>query len=47
MRGSSFHDWDRAIARGDRRKMTEVLMATELTAEQAASTADAVVAKRG
>ena len=29
------------------RKMIEVLMATELTAEQAASTADAVLAKRG
>jgi hypothetical protein len=41
------HDWDRAVARGDRTKMIEVLMATELTAEQAASTAAAVLVKRG
>jgi hypothetical protein len=41
------HDWDRAIARGARRKMIEALMATEMTAEQAASTADAILAKRG
>jgi hypothetical protein len=45
------HDWDRAVARGARirwrAKMIEVLMATELTVEQAASTADATLAKRG
>ncbi len=41
------HAWDRAVARGDRTKMIEVLMATELTAEQAAETTDATLAKRG
>jgi len=32
--------WDEAVARGDRARMVEILMATELTAEQAADTAD-------
>ena len=32
--------WDQAVARGDRARMVEILMATELTAEQAADTAD-------
>jgi hypothetical protein len=41
------HDWDRAVARGDHTKMIEVLMATELTSEQAASTTDATLGKRG
>jgi hypothetical protein len=44
-------DRDRAVARGARirlrSKMTEVLMATEPTAEQANATADAMFAKRG
>ncbi len=40
-------EWDRAVARGDRTKMIELLMATELTAEQAASTTEATLAKRG
>jgi hypothetical protein len=40
-------DGDRAVARGDRTKMIEVLMATELTAEQAAETTDATLAKQG
>ena len=33
-------DWDEAVVRGDRARMIEILMATELTAEQAAYTAD-------
>jgi len=32
--------WDEALARGDRARMVEILMTTELTAEQAADTAD-------
>ena len=36
--------WDAAVAKGDRARMIEVLMATELTAEQAAFTADATLA---
>lgn len=36
--------WDRAVIERDRAKMLEILMATELTAEQAAFTADATLA---
>ena len=37
--------WDAAEARGDRAAMVEILMAAELTAEQAAATADATLGK--
>ncbi len=33
-------EWDGAVAKRDRARMIEILMATELTAEQAASTTD-------
>ena len=33
-------DWDRAVARRDRARMIGMLMAAELTTEQAAFTAD-------
>jgi len=33
-------EWDNALAKRDRAWMIEILMATELTAEQAAVTAD-------
>ena len=36
--------WDRAVARRDRARMIEILMETELTAEQAASTTDSLLA---
>ena len=36
--------WDAAVARRDRAGMIEILMATELTAKQAAETTDAVLA---
>ena len=36
--------WDAAVAGRDRARMIEVLMATELTAEQAAYTADTTLA---
>jgi hypothetical protein len=36
--------WDAAATRRDRAKMLEILMATELTAEQAASTVDTTLA---
>jgi hypothetical protein len=41
------HDWDRAVARGDRTKMIKALMATELTAEQAAEATDTTLASAG
>ena len=36
--------WDAAVVKRDRTRMIEVLMATELTAEQAAYTADITLA---
>jgi hypothetical protein len=39
--------WDAAVARRDRAGMIEVLMATELSAKQAAKTTDAVLANPG
>ena len=36
--------WDEAVSRSDRAKMIETLMATELTAEQAAYTTDTTLA---
>jgi hypothetical protein len=36
--------WDKAAVDRDRAKMTQILMATELTAEQAAFTTDAPLA---
>jgi hypothetical protein len=36
--------WDAAVVSGDRARMIEILMATELTAEQAAYTADTTLA---
>jgi hypothetical protein len=39
-----FAAWDEAVVRGDRARMIEILMATELTAEQAAFTADTTLA---
>ena len=39
-----FAAWDAAIVRGDRARMIEILMAVELTAEQAAFTADTTLA---
>ena len=36
--------WDAAVARRDRARMIEILMAVELTAEQAAFTADTTLA---
>jgi hypothetical protein len=36
--------WDTAVTRRDRAKMLEVLLATGLTAEQAAFTADTILA---
>jgi hypothetical protein len=36
--------WDKAVMGRDRAKMIEILMATELTAEQAAFTTDTVLA---
>ena len=39
--------WDEAVARRDRVKMIEILMATELTADRAAFTADATLANPG
>jgi hypothetical protein len=37
-------DWDKAVVKRDRARMIEILMASELTAEQAASTADTTLA---
>ena len=37
-------DWDRAVLNRDRARMIEILMATELTAEQEARTADTTLA---
>ena len=37
--------WDQAVAKRERARMIEILMATELTAEQAAHTADATLGK--
>jgi hypothetical protein len=39
--------WDAAVMRRDRAKMLEILMVTELTAEQAASTLDTTLADPG
>ena len=39
-----FAAWDEAVARRDRAGMIEILMATELTAEQAALTTDTTLA---
>lgn len=39
-----FAAWDEAVVKGDRARMIEILMATELTAEQAAFTADTTLA---
>jgi hypothetical protein len=39
-----FAAWDEAVARRDRARMIEILMATELTAEQAAFTMDTTLA---
>jgi hypothetical protein len=36
--------WDKAVLNGDRAKMIEVLMATELTLKQATETTDATLA---
>jgi hypothetical protein len=36
--------WDEAVISGDRAKMIEILMATDLTAEQAAYSTDATLA---
>ena len=36
--------WDRAVAERDRVKMIDILMATEMTAEQAAYTTDTTLA---
>ena len=38
--------WDEAVIGRDRAKMIEILMATELTAKQAAETTDATLANR-
>lgn len=38
------NDWDKAVVSRDRVKMIEILMATELTAEQAAYTTDTTLA---
>ena len=39
-----FAAWDEAVVRGDRARMIEILMAVELTAEQAAFTTDTTLA---
>jgi hypothetical protein len=39
-----FAAWDKAVIGRDRAKMIEILMATELTARQAAETTDATLA---
>ena len=39
-----FAAWDEAVVRRDRARMIEILMATELTAEQAALTTDTTLA---
>ena len=36
--------WDEAVIRGDRTRMIEILMATDLTAEQAAYSTDTTLA---
>jgi hypothetical protein len=37
-------DWDKAVVKRDRAAMIAILMATELTSDQAPSTADATLA---
>ncbi len=37
-------DWDQAVARRDRARMIEILVTTELTAEQAAHTTNTTLA---
>jgi hypothetical protein len=39
--------WDAAVISGDRAKMIEILMATELSEKQAVETSDAVLANPG
>jgi hypothetical protein len=39
--------WDAAVTKRDRARMIEILVATELSAEQAAYTADTTLAEAG